>query len=101
MRLVFKVGMMFIFLVQLVVAKPMHAVSTAQFTTEVLLAIGAEDQMAGTAYLDDEILPSLKEAYEKVPVLSDKYPTKEKFYSVSPDFLTGWDSVVNPKNLGI
>lgn len=81
-------------------AKPTRAVSTAQFTTEILLAIGAENQMVGTAFLDNPILPELKEKYEKIPVLSTKYPTKEKFYSVNPDFVTGWKSVVDPKNLG-
>ena len=70
-------------------AKPTRAVSTAQFTTEILLAIGAENQMVGTAFLDNPILPELKEKYEKIPVLSTKYPTKEKFYSVNPDFVTG------------
>lgn len=85
---------------QVIVAKPTRAVSTAQFTTEILLSIGAADQMAGTAYLDDAILPSLKAEYEKVPVLSPKSPTKEKFYSVDPDFLTGWKSILNPKALG-
>lgn len=80
--------------------KPTRAVSTAQFTTEILLSIGAEKQMVGTAFLDNPILPSLKEKYDTIPVLSTKYPTKEKFYSVNPDFVTGWKSVVNPKNLG-
>lgn len=45
-----------------------RAVSTSQFTTEILLAIGAENQLLGTAYLDDEILPELKEKYDKIPV---------------------------------
>lgn len=80
--------------------KPMRAVSTAQFTTEILLSIGAADQMAGTAFLDNAILPELEEEFKKVPVLSTKYPTKEKFYSVNPDFVTGWKSVIDPKNLG-
>lgn len=80
--------------------KPMRAVSTGQFTTEILLSIGAENQMVGTAFLDNPILPELKEKYEKVPVLAERGPTKEKFYSVNPDFLTGWKSIVNPKSLG-
>jgi hemin-binding periplasmic protein hmuT len=29
-----------------------------------------------------------------------KNPTKEQFYAVKPDFLTGWDSTVQDKNLG-
>lgn len=80
--------------------KPQRAVSASQFTTEILLSIGAEEQMAGTAYMDNEILPELKEKFEKIPILSDKYPSKEKFYSVDPDFLTGWHSVAEPTNLG-
>ncbi len=80
--------------------KPMRAVSTAQFTTEILLSIGAEKQMVGTAYMDNPILPELKEKFDKIPILSNKYPSKEKFYSVNPDFLTGWHSVAEPSNLG-
>lgn len=79
---------------------PKRAISTAQFTTEILLSIGAEEKLIGTAYLDSEILPELKEKYDKIPVLSNKLPTKEKFYSQNPDFLTGWPSVLTPANLG-
>lgn len=77
-----------------------RAVSTSQFTTEMLLAIGAENQILGTAYLDDEILPELREKYKKIPVLSKGAPTKEQFYSLNPNFLTGWKSIATPKNLG-
>lgn len=80
---------------------PQRAVSASQFTTEILLAIGAEEQVAGTAFMDNEILPELKEKYEKIPVLSSKYPSKEVFYSVNPDFVTGWKSLSMPNNLGI
>ena len=79
---------------------PQRAVSTSQFTTEILLAIGAEEQLAGTAFMDNEILPELKEKYDKIPVLSAKYPSKELFYSVNPDFVTGWKSLSMPSNLG-
>lgn len=77
-----------------------RAVLTSQFTTEMLLAIGAENQILGTAYLDDEILPELREKYNKIPVLSKGAPTKEQFYSLNPNFLTGWKSIATPKNLG-
>ncbi|WP_432204808.1 ABC transporter substrate-binding protein [Cetobacterium somerae] len=77
-----------------------RAVSTSQFTTEILLAIGAENQMLGTSFLDDEILPELKEKYKKIPVLSVGAPTKEQFYSLNPNFLTGWKSIATSKNLG-
>lgn len=79
---------------------PQRAVSASQFTTEILLTIGAEEQIVGTAFKDNEILTELKEKYEKIPVLSPKYPSKEVFYSVNPDFVTGWKSLSMPNNLG-
>ncbi|MBC2851122.1 ABC transporter substrate-binding protein [Cetobacterium sp. 8H] len=77
-----------------------RAVSTSQFTTEILLSIGAEDQVIGTSFLDDEILPELKEKYNRIPVLSKTAPTKELFYSLNPNFLTGWKSIATKKYLG-
>ena len=79
---------------------PQRAVSASQFTTEILLSIGAENQMAGTAFLDNAILPELEEKYKKIPILSNRYPSKEIFYSVNPDFVTGWRSLSAPANLG-
>lgn len=38
---------------------PKRAVTMNQGTTEVMLALGLEDRMAGTAYLDDYIWPEL------------------------------------------
>ena len=85
-----------IFLIEnLVFAKtPQRAVSISHFTTEILLSI------VGTAYLDTPILPELKDRFEKIPILSDKFPTKELFYSVRPDFVTGWEGLVKSRNLG-
>ncbi|MGL5175970.1 MAG: ABC transporter substrate-binding protein [Cetobacterium sp.] len=77
-----------------------RVVSTSQFTTEMLLAIGAEDYLIGTSFLDDEILPELQQKYNKIPVLAAGAPTKELFYSLNPTFLTGWQSIATPKNLG-
>jgi len=67
-------------------AKPAHAVTLNQGATQVVLALGAGDQLAGTAYLDDEIPAKWKAAYDKIPVLSKEYPAKEKFLAAKPDF---------------
>ncbi|MCT4606898.1 MAG: ABC transporter substrate-binding protein [Marinisporobacter sp.] len=69
---------------------PNKAVSMSQFTTEILLTLGLEDQMAGTAFLEEEIYPPLADAYAKVPVLSEKWPAYEVLMGVEPDFVTGW-----------
>ncbi len=78
---------------------PKRAVTTSHFMTEMLLSLGLEDSMAGTSWADNDILPELKEAYGKVPVLSDRYPSKEVLYSVEPDFISGWYSSLDPKRL--
>ncbi|MBN6188809.1 ABC transporter substrate-binding protein [Aneurinibacillus sp. BA2021] len=80
---------------------PKRAVALNQHATEILLALGLQDSMAGTAYLDDAILPELKEAYAKIPVLSKEYPSKEVFMAAAPDFAyAGWKSAFTEKTLG-
>ena len=69
---------------------PTHAVSMSQATTEMMLQLGLEDKMAGTAFKEEEIYPPLQAAYDKVKVLSEKWPSYEVFMSVKPDFATGW-----------
>lgn len=78
---------------------PKRAVTTSHFMTEMLLSLGLEDSMVGTSWADNEILPDLKEAYDRVPVLSERYPSKEVLYSVEPDFISGWHSSLDPKRL--
>jgi iron complex transport system substrate-binding protein len=60
-----------------------------QHTTEVMLALGLQDQMIGTAYLDDTILPELADAYAAVPVLASEYPSQEVLINAGPDFIYG------------
>ncbi|WP_100398108.1 ABC transporter substrate-binding protein [Bacillus sp. FJAT-44742] len=80
---------------------PQRAVTLNQHVTEVMLALGLEDHMAGTAYLDDGIHPDYKEAYESVPVLADQYPSQEPFLNVEPDFAyAGWESAFTEDNIG-
>ncbi|UIO44412.1 ABC transporter substrate-binding protein [Brevibacillus brevis] len=80
---------------------PERAVTLNQHVTEIMLALGLADKMVGTAYLDDKILPELKLEYDKVPVLSDKYPTKEVLLAANPDFVyAGWKSGFGEKGVG-
>lgn len=78
---------------------PKRAVTTSHFMTEMLLSLGLEKSMAGTAWADNDILPELLPAYESVPVLAKRYPSKEILYSVEPDFISGWHSSLDPKRL--
>lgn len=68
---------------------PERAVTMNQAATEVALALGLEDQLVGTAYLDDEIIPEFADAYAAIPVLSDEYPSTEVLFAAEPDFVYG------------
>lgn len=69
-------------------APPTRAVTMNQAATEIMLALGLEDHMAGTAYLDDEaVLPEWQAAYESVPVIADEYPSQEVLFAAEPDFV--------------
>ncbi|BAU87790.1 ABC-type Fe3+-hydroxamate transport system, periplasmic component [Streptomyces laurentii] len=70
-----------------VAAPPSRLVTLNQGATEVALALGLQNRMAGTAYLDDAVPAKWKAAYEAVPVLSKEYPAKEKLLAARPDFL--------------
>ncbi|MEK5080151.1 ABC transporter substrate-binding protein [Solibacillus sp. FSL W7-1436] len=79
---------------------PKKAISINQHVTEVMLALGLEDSMVGTAYLDDQIYPPLQEAYDQVPVMAEQYPSKEQIISSEADFIYGgWASAFNEKNV--
>ena len=68
---------------------PTKAVTMNQHVTEVMLALGLEDSIVGTAYMDDTILPEYLAAYNKIPVLAGEYPSKEVLLNVEPDFVYG------------
>jgi len=80
---------------------PKKAISLNQHVTEIMLALGLEDSMVGTAYLDDQIYEPLQAAYDKVPVLAEQYPTKEQVIDSEADFLyAGWKSGFSEKGVG-
>ena len=61
-----------------------------QGSTELLLAMGLQDKMVGTASMDDEIWPRYKEAYDQIPILTPSgLPTEEEIMAVNPDFIVG------------
>lgn len=83
-------------------APPKAAVTLNQGATEVMLALGLQDSMVGTAYLDDAISERWKDAYDKIPVLSGaEYPSKEKLLEAKPDFAyASYGSAFTAKSLG-
>ncbi|MFJ4468382.1 ABC transporter substrate-binding protein [Streptomyces sp. NPDC089424] len=68
---------------------PRRAVSLNQHATEVMLALGLERSMVGTAYLDDSILPEYQDAYDGIEVVAEEYPSFETLLAAEPDFAYG------------
>lgn len=80
---------------------PVRAVTLNQGATEVALALGLEDRLAGTAYRDGQVAKRWREAYQSVPVLSEQYPAKEAFLAAKPDFAyASYSSAFEAKNVG-
>lgn len=70
-------------------APPKAAITMNQGATEVALALGLEDRLAGTAYLDDSVAPRFAESYAGVDVLAAEYPSHETVLAEEPDFVYG------------
>ncbi|KAJ55817.1 ABC transporter substrate-binding protein [Actibacterium mucosum KCTC 23349] len=80
---------------------PTRAITLNQQATEVMLALGLEGAMVGTAYLDDAIPAQWQDAFNSVPVLAEKYPAAEVVLAQEPDFLfAGFGSAFSEDNLG-
>lgn len=78
---------------------PQRAVSLNQHATEVMLALGLEESMVGTGYLDDEVLPEFQAAYDRVKVISKEYPSFETLLAAEPDLVYGgWKSAFEEKD---
>lgn len=70
---------------------PEKAVSMSQFTTEIMLKLGLKDKMIGTAFLEEEIHPSIAKDYKAVKVIAERWPSLEQLLAIEPDFVTGWE----------
>lgn len=67
---------------------PQRVVSLDQNSTEILLSLGLEDRVVGTASWTDPVLDSLAAANEEVPRIADNAPTYEVLLASDPDFVT-------------
>jgi iron complex transport system substrate-binding protein len=67
---------------------PQRAVSVNQGSTEILLSLGLEDRMVGTATWTDEIRPNLAKANATVPRLADNTVSYERILDEEPDLVT-------------
>lgn len=79
---------------QITVDSPPQRILTVKSTTlELLLALGVEDRIIGTAYSDGPVPERFAAAAADIPVISDKLPSQEATLAAEPDFIFGgWES---------
>lgn len=66
---------------------PQQVVSLNQSMTEILLSMGLEDRLIGTATWTDPVLPHLEQANEGIERLSDDSPSFHTVLAAEPDFV--------------
>ncbi|NDV01103.1 ABC transporter substrate-binding protein [Pseudoroseicyclus tamaricis] len=69
-------------------AAPERAVTLSSNATELMLALGLEDHMAGTSYMAGmQISPDYEAAYNEIPILSPLVATTEQLIDAEADFV--------------
>lgn len=66
---------------------PQRAIGLGQNSAEIMLLLGLQDKMAGTAFWPSKVLPELAEANAKVKLLTVEFPTFESILAQNPDFV--------------
>ncbi|GII95956.1 ABC transporter substrate-binding protein [Sinosporangium siamense] len=70
-------------------APPKRVVTIHQHPAELMLALGLEKAMVGTAFPDSAVLEEYRAAYERVPELAKKEPSFETVLEADPDLVYG------------
>ncbi|MDO4230927.1 MAG: ABC transporter substrate-binding protein [Lautropia sp.] len=66
---------------------PQRAVGLGQNSAEIMLMLGLENRMVGTAFWPTKVLPELADANAKVKLLTVEFPTFESILAENPDFV--------------
>jgi iron complex transport system substrate-binding protein len=76
-----------------VTTPPRRVVTIKSTSTEMLLALGLQDRIVGTAFADGPVPTQYAKVAAAIPVLSDKVPGQEALLTSTPDFVYGgWES---------
>ncbi|WP_449064720.1 ABC transporter substrate-binding protein [Planomonospora algeriensis] len=82
---------------------PQRIVTSSTIATEIVLALGARDRLAG-AVAPGELLPEVASAFEGVNIIAKSAfppPSKETVFAADPDFVvSGYGDDYGPKALG-
>ncbi|RYV51740.1 putative F420-0 ABC transporter substrate-binding protein [Pengzhenrongella frigida] len=72
---------------------PTRVITVKSTATEMLLALGLQGAVIGTAFADGPVPAPYAAAYDAIPVLSDNVPGQEAVLGADPDFVYGgWES---------
>lgn len=78
---------------------PERAIGLGQNSAEIMLLLGLEDRMVGTAFWPSQVLPELAEANAKVKLLTVEFPTFESILAENPDFVaSALPSLIGPSS---
>lgn len=76
-----------------VTSPPKRVITIKSTSTEMMLALGLQNRIVGTAFQDGPVPEKWAEEASSLPVLSDKVPSQEVVLNANPDFIyAGWES---------
>ena len=82
-------------------APPQRVVTIKSSTLELLLALGLEDRIVGTAFTDGPVPDEFADAASGLESLSDKVPSQEVTLAAEPDLVfAGWESNLTAEGAG-
>ncbi|MBX3091987.1 MAG: putative F420-0 ABC transporter substrate-binding protein [Cryobacterium sp.] len=85
-----------------VTAPPKRVITIKSTSTEMLLALGLQKRIVGTAFQDGPVPEKWAAAAAGIPVLADKVPSQEVVLDANPDFIyAGWESNFSADGAGM
>ncbi len=80
---------------------PERIVSVKSTSTELLLALGLEDHIVGTAFQDGPVPDEYAAAAAELTVISEQAPGQEAVLALEPDMIySGWESTFSTDGVG-
>jgi iron complex transport system substrate-binding protein len=80
---------------------PERVVTVKSSTLELLLALGLEDRIVGTAFSDGPVPEAYADAAAGLETISDKVPSREATLALEPDLVfAGWESNFSAEGVG-
>ncbi|MRG59188.1 putative F420-0 ABC transporter substrate-binding protein [Agromyces sp. CFH 90414] len=80
---------------------PERVITVKSSTLELLLALGLEDRVVGSAFSDGPVPDAFADAASGIESLSDKVPSQEATFALEPDLVfAGWESNFSAEGVG-